>query len=89
MRARRNTAESRGGPPADLDAAHMRIMRTHYLSVHGRVADCGCIRHEMTADKPSRPLGAASTTAGPGRHENPLVRSGDAPAPAALGMEMT
>ena len=61
----------------DLDAARMRIMRTLYLGAHSRVAECRCIRHEVTADSPSRPLGAASTTAGPGWRERGLVRPGD------------
>ena len=50
---------------ADLDAARMPIMPTLYPGSHSCVAESRCIRHEMTADKPSRPLGAASTTAGP------------------------
>jgi len=45
----------------DLDAARMRIMRTLFLGAHSRVAERRGIRHEMTADKPSRPLGVAST----------------------------
>jgi hypothetical protein len=51
---------------ADLDAARLRIMRTPSLGARSRVAECRCIPHAMTADKPSRPLGPASTTAGPG-----------------------
>jgi hypothetical protein len=76
---------------ADLDAARMRIMRTLFGGAHSRVAECRCIRHAMTADSPSRPLGAASTTAGPGWRESRLVRPGDGfPLHrAALGMEMT
>jgi hypothetical protein len=75
----------------DLDAARMRIMRTLYLGAHSRVAESRGIRHEMTADKPSRPLGAASTTAGPGGVRAVLsVLVTDSPAHrAALGMEMT
>src|ERR1019366_2235058 len=44
---------------ADLDAARMRIMRTLYRGAHSQLAECRCIRHAMTADSPSRPLGAA------------------------------
>ena len=62
---------------ADLDAARMPIMPTLYPGSHSCVAESRCIRHEMTADKPSRPLGAASTTAGPGWRESRLVRPGD------------
>ena len=62
---------------ADLDAARMPIMPTLYLGAHSCVAETRCIRHEMTADKPSRPLGAASTTAGPGWRESRFVRPGD------------
>jgi hypothetical protein len=62
---------------ADLDAARMPIMPTLYLGAHSCVAETRCIRHEMTVDKPSRPLGAASTTAGPGWRESRFVRPGD------------
>jgi len=62
---------------ADCDADRTWIMPTPYLGAHSRVAECRCIRHEMTADSPSRPLGAASTTAGPGWRESRLVRPGD------------
>jgi len=76
---------------ADLDAAGMRIMRTLYLGAHSRIAESRGIRHEMTADSPSRPLGAASTTTEPGWRESRLVRPDDRHPPhrAALGMEMT
>jgi hypothetical protein len=76
---------------ADLDAAHMRIMRTPYLGAHSRSAERKCLRHEMTSDSPSRPLRAACTTTGPGWRESRLVRPGDGLPPhrAALGMEMT
>jgi hypothetical protein len=62
---------------ADLDAARTWIMPTPYLGAHSRVAECRCIRHEVTAHSPSRPLGAANTTAGPGWRESRCVRPGD------------
>ena len=60
----------------------MPIMPTLYRSSHSCVAESRCIRHAMTADKPSRPLGAASTTTGPGGVRAVLsVLVTDSPAP--------
>jgi len=44
---------------AERISAHSRVAER--ISAHSRVAERRGIRHEMTADKPSRPLGVAST----------------------------
>ena len=63
---------------ADLDAAPIPIRAPSPWAPTAVQPNVRNIRHEVSADGPSRPLGAASTTTGPGwRESRPARQSPD------------